>query len=660
MNDAKSNVKAPQSEDAVGAPSVFGAKTLRRTIALGISIGLLVVLVSGLLSYLLYKRAAQCADEATRLGSATIAVLHLSAAVVDAETGQRGYLLTGKDEYLQPYRSALENLSTLTRQVRTLLLNDPLESRIDAFQLSIGAKLAEMAQTIEQRRNGDVSGSVATVLSDRGKLLMDDLRTQANQVTEELIARRLSNIRGMKSYYQTAAVVVGGGTALLFSFLFLFGFLLSRQIALYERTDREIASLQKLQIATERTARSEAERMVRMQSDFVATLSHELRTPLNSVLGWAQILRKHAPAGTELESGLDTIERNARSQGQMIEDLLDTTRIASGKIRLDVQKVNPSQVIQAAVESIRPTAGSKGIRIETTLDPRTNLIHGDPSRLQQVIWNLVSNAVKFTPRGGKIQVSLRRVNSSLLIEVTDNGIGMESELLPHIFERFRQGDSGTSRSVGGLGLGLAIAKQLVELHGGAIWASSPGVDRGSTFTVQLPLLISQKSETAFQDQPVSPRAIPLGHVGVRLEGTKVLIVDDDQDSREVLQKIMNDAGAETLTASSARTAIASLPNFRPHVLISDIGMPEQDGYDFLRAVRALSPGEGGQTPAIALSALARSQDRTQALLAGFQVHAAKPIEPSEIIAQVAGLSGVRQSGAPARAGAGAPPSELDG
>ncbi len=388
-------------------------------------------------------------------------------------------------------------------------------------------------------------------------------------------------------------------------------------------------------LASEREARSHAERLSRVKDEFVATLSHELRTPLNAILGWSQLIRKPDAKPAAIASGLEVIERNARSQAQMIEDLLDMSRIVSGKLRLDVQRVNLLAVIEQALLSARPAAEAKGIRLSSVLDPRTNLVQGDPTRLQQIIWNLLSNAIKFTPRGGRVQVVLKRVHSSVQTVVSDSGKGINPALLDAIFERFRQEDSSTTRQFGGLGLGLAIVKQLVELHGGSVRAASEGEGKGSTFTIELPLAALHAS------------SMPLPFDLPELAGVRVLIVDDDEDCRDLMSRILAECHATVAWASSAKEALTIFTTMRPDVILSDIGMPVDDGYTLIRTVRALPHAEGGGTPAAALTALARSEDRTRALLAGFQVHVSKPVEPSELLAVVVSLAQLH-GGAPRR------------
>lgn len=395
----------------------------------------------------------------------------------------------------------------------------------------------------------------------------------------------------------------------------------------YEREREEL--LERAQVA-----QADAERASHLKDEFLATLSHELRTPLNAILGWSQLLSSSASAG-DLDEGLDAIRRNARAQTQLIDDLLDMSRIISGKVRLNVQATDLSTVIEAAIESVRPAAEAKGIRITRVLNSDAGGVAGDSTRLQQVFWNLLSNAIKFTPKGGKVDVVLARVNSHFEITISDNGIGIASEHLPFIFERFRQADSSTTRTHGGLGLGLSIVKNLIELHGGTVEARSAGEGSGSTFVVSLPLGPLRGSHE--RAHPVVSNQ-PIDNPHIELTNVRVLVVDDEPDARHLIQHALARCGAEVRGAGSAAEGLAALRDFLPQVLISDIGMPGTDGYEFLRQVRQLTADEGGATPAIALTAFARSEDRMQAMLAGYQVHVAKPIEPQELAVTVQSLS----------------------
>jgi len=389
-------------------------------------------------------------------------------------------------------------------------------------------------------------------------------------------------------------------------------------------------------LESERAARSAAEHANRLKDEFLATVSHELRTPLNAILGWSQLLTVNCNP-TDLQQGLEAIQRNARVQTQLIEDLLDMSRILSGKVRLDVQATDVATVIEAAVDAVQLSADAKSIRLRKILDPQAGPVSGDPTRLQQVFWNLLSNAIKFTPKGGRVDVLLERVNSHLEVTVHDSGVGIKPEHLPVVFERFRQVDSSITRNYGGLGLGLAIVKHLVELHGGTVRAKSAGEGQGATFIVALPLAPLRSSEVRIH--PTAPQASVLDCESLSLEQVKILMVDDEADSRALVTRLLGQCGAEVRTAASAEEGLQVLIDFQPDVLISDIGMPGKDGYQFIRDIRALEAISGGKLPAIALTAFARSEDRTRAMMAGYHTHIAKPIEPQELLATVGSLAG---------------------
>ena len=407
---------------------------------------------------------------------------------------------------------------------------------------------------------------------------------------------------------------------------------------------RQLADERESLLESERVARAETQRVSLMKDEFLANLSHELRTPLNAILGWSQVIASGRATEADLKQGMETIQRNAREQARLIEDLLDVSRIVSGKVRLDVQETDLSVVVQQALNSVRPSAEAKDIRLRQIIDPSITSVSGDPGRLQQVVWNLLSNAVKFTPNGGKVDVILQRVSSHIEITVTDSGIGVEPEFLPFLFERFRQADSSATRSHRGLGLGLSIVKQLVELHGGTVQAESRGENKGATFIVRLPLVPIRSA--ARREHPTAPPAVAVQSDRIDLTGVRVLVVDDEADARELIKRVLTQCGAEVRCAASAPQALEMLLADRPDVVISDIGMPHMDGYDFMRRVRQLPPLEGRRLPAIALTAFARSVDRTRAIMAGYQMHMAKPIEPQELVATVASFAGrlVRPAG----------------
>ncbi|QEH37491.1 Sensory/regulatory protein RpfC [Aquisphaera giovannonii] len=384
-------------------------------------------------------------------------------------------------------------------------------------------------------------------------------------------------------------------------------------------------------------AKEEAEAANRMKDEFLAVLSHELRTPLNAIIGWARILRTPGIGEEDRAEGLDVIDRNAKVQAQLIEDLLDISRIITGKLVLDVQRVDLGEVVGAALDAVAPAAQAKGIRITKVLDPSAGPVSGDPNRLQQVVWNLLTNAVKFTPGGGQVQVLLERVNSHVELSVIDTGQGIAPEFLPHAFDRFRQADGSTTRRHGGLGLGLSIVKQLAEMHGGSVRVKSPGEGQGSTFVVALPIaaVLPEQAGPARPGQPgVAPSSDPCE--GNQLGGLRVLLVDDEPDARHLMSRVLGGCGADVEAASSVAEALDRIGDFRPDVLISDIGMPERDGYDLIRNVRRIFSAK--DLPAAALTAFARPEDRMRAMRAGFQVHVAKPVDPEELVAVVATLA----------------------
>ena len=396
-------------------------------------------------------------------------------------------------------------------------------------------------------------------------------------------------------------------------------------------------------LESERAARADAERAGRMKDEFLATLSHELRTPLNAILGWATIIRGSGNDPDDVTQGIEVIERNARAQSQIIEDLLDMSRIISGKVRLDVQRVDLAAIVTAAVATARPTAEAKGVQLAAVIDPLHGVaINGDASRLQQVLWNLLSNAVKFTPKGGRVQVMLARVNSHLEISIIDTGEGIGTEFLPYVFDRFRQADASTTRRHGGLGLGLSIVKQLVELHGGSIRAQSGGSGLGTSFVVVLPLTSLRADTEPEEDRrhprvPADPGKPPSACPD--LSDLRVLVVDDEADARGVVKRLLEDCHAIVTATGSVDEAVELVSTGQFDVLVSDIGMPGDDGYSLLRRVRRLGSRTGSNIPAIALTAYARVEDRVRAIAAGFQMHVAKPVESVELVTMVAGAAG---------------------
>jgi signal transduction histidine kinase/CheY-like chemotaxis protein len=378
----------------------------------------------------------------------------------------------------------------------------------------------------------------------------------------------------------------------------------------------------------------EARNANRMKDEFLAVLSHELRTPLNAIVGYSRLLRGRVLTGEKAERGLDTLERNATALTQIVEDVLDVSRIVAGKVRLDVQPVELPLIVDNAVATVQPAADAKHLRVQVVVDPRVGPVAGDPDRLQQIVWNLLANAVKFTPKGGRVQVRLERVNSHVEIVVSDTGIGIRADFLPHVFDRFRQADGGSTRKTGGLGLGLAIVRHLVELHGGTVEAASAGEDKGSTFRVRLPIMIVQPERTdATREHPRTERTEPLADLD-DLHGVHVLAIDDDADALSLLQVVLETAGA-TVTSSNAPTeAIRLIEQTGPDAVIIDLGMPEMDGFTVIRQIRQSTNPAVRDVPAAALTAFARSEDRTKALRSGFEIHLSKPVDPGELVASV--------------------------
>jgi signal transduction histidine kinase/CheY-like chemotaxis protein len=391
----------------------------------------------------------------------------------------------------------------------------------------------------------------------------------------------------------------------------------------------------------EATYQQHAEEMAeasRLKDEFLATVSHELRTPLNAILGWAQLCRGDKLDDAARAHALETIEQSAKIQARLIEDLLDISRIVTGKMRLDVGVVQLADVVEAAIETVRPAADAKEISVHTRMPSAAGSVFGDAKRLQQVAWNLISNAIKFTPRGGTVHVQLERHNSHVELTISDTGVGIKASFLPYVFDAFRQADSSSTRLHKGLGLGLDIVRRLVELHGGTVHAESAGEGQGATFRVRLPVAprdaVSRDSTRSYgpSGRNMVEEAAPA------LRGLRVVLVDDDSSAREMLTAMLARCGVEVTAAASAAEGLVAVQRLKPHVLLSDIEMPEEDGYTLIRKVRELSPEQGGRTPALALTAYTRVEDRSRAFLAGFQMHLAKPVESEELIVAIATLA----------------------
>jgi PAS domain S-box-containing protein len=402
-------------------------------------------------------------------------------------------------------------------------------------------------------------------------------------------------------------------------------------------TDRKRAEEERTLLLA--SARAEADAANGLKDEFLATVSHELRTPLSAILGWSQMLVSGKLDEQESKRALETILRNARAQKEIIEDLLDISRIITGKLRLDIRSVEINSVIEAGVEGLRPAADARNIHLQTTIDPRIGPISADPDRLQQIIWNLLSNAIKFTPQGGRVEVRLQSVDSHVEIIISDTGQGIEPELLLHVFDRFRQSDSSTTRRHGGLGLGLSIVRQLVELHGGTVTAESPGAGAGTTFKVILPVTSEEPDPNDIEktSHPIIEGNSPTDS-SPSLDGLRVLVVDDERDSRELVAAALMVSGAEVASFGSAIEALEEMERQQFDVLVSDIGMPEMDGYWLIDKIRQLPAERGGRIPAVALTAYAGIEDRRRVLLAGYQMHIPKPVEPAELTSFLANLA----------------------
>jgi PAS domain S-box-containing protein len=680
----------------------------------------------------------------------------------DAETGERGYIITGEETYLEPYQAALGQIDRHVQAVRDLTVDNPSQqARIPLLRKKTADRLLLLKQSIDLRRQGQVEAARQLIGSGVGKSTMDDLRqlieamerderdllrtrTEASATSarftyltfiaanviaclllvgssylalsgirtrrraeatlfqqRQLLEVTLSSIgdgviatdnKGAVRFLNPVAealtgwkqkdaegrhittvfnivnedtrqavenpairtiregVIVGlanhtvlvrkdgveipiddSGSPIKDSR----GVLLGSILIFRDITDRRTAENERARLfAAEKHAREQAEIASRSKDEFVATMSHELRTPLNAILGWAQMLRTGRLDPKQTADGLDTIERNAKMQRQLIEDLLDMSRVMTGKLSLDLRAVDLAQVIEASVDSIRPSVIAKSIDLKVQLNPGGGLVSGDPDRLQQIMWNLLSNSVKFTPRHGHIEVRLNRLESNFEIVVSDSGTGISEEFLPYVFNRFSQANTTTERQYGGLGLGLAIVRHLVEGHGGTIRAASGGLGKGATFTVSLPIRAVSGDLDLIG---TSGDNVHMLAESIRLDGVSVMIVDDEADSRALLETILTQRGAEVRTCRSSAEALTVIQNWVPSIIVSDLAMPEQDGYSFIRKLRSMS-GKSRTIPAVALTARARTEDRLQTLAAGFQQHLIKPVDAAELVMVIASLS----------------------
>ena len=569
----------------------------------------------------------------------------LLATYVDAETAVRGYLLTGDDSYLEPYRAAHAAFARPDLRLKSPLTSERESAALRGQIQALGVqRMAALETVLSERREHGQDAALAIVREGAGKSLMDNIRTLAARLDDELNASMSALLAAAKkrlafttSVYFSTSVIVAAALIALF-FLTRTQFAERERLATAERTARDrVESL----LASERAAHSEATHANKLKDEFLAVVSHELRTPLNAILGWTTLLRDGADDAQELKEGLDTIDRNAHAQARLIDDLLDVSRIISGKVRLRIREVDLRTLALAVVDGLRPAAEARGVKLALNVKDGITTVLGDPDRLQQVAWNLVSNAIKFTPRNGEVEVSVAQTDTAVALEVRDTGHGIRADFLPRIFDRFSQEDASTTRGQGGLGLGLSIARHLVELHGGTITARSKGEGMGATFRFEIPMTPVHQFKDPSADQPSAHISLPGRTNGsaqtTRLDGLRILAVDDQPDTLAVLDRVLTRAGAEVRTSLNVADAIASLHEWVPGCILSDIGMPGQDGYSFIRQLRAMSPPLR-TVPTVALTAFARESDRALALEAGFDAHLAKPMDAAALLQKVASLT----------------------
>lgn len=569
----------------------------------------------------------------------------LLAAYVDAETGARGFLLTGEEPYLQPYDAALATLARSDLRIKSLLEPEKELAELRGRIETLGSqKMDSLERLIAERRTHGPESSMATLRQSRGKGLMDDIRALAAKLDAELAAtmkglladaeRRLAFTTSV--YFSTSVIVAAALIGIFF--LTRRHFAERETLAVAQRVSH--ARVESL-LASERAAHSAATHANKLKDEFLAVVSHELRTPLNAILGWTTLLREGAENAQELKEGLDTIDRNAHAQARLIDDLLDVSRIISGKVRLRIGEVDLRALALAVVDGLRPAADARGVKIALLASKDAAEVLGDPDRLEQVLWNLVNNAIKFTPRAGSVEISIERAGSSVALEVRDTGQGIRADFLPRIFDRFAQQDASTTRGQSGLGLGLSITRHLVELHGGTITARSAGEGLGATFHVEIPMIAVRELREQLDGRPTGRTPLPTMANAVlpnaRLDGIRILAVDDQADTLAVIHRVFTRAGADVRTALNVAAALTILREWEPACIVSDIGMPERDGYSFMRELRDL-PSPLRNVPTVALTAFARDSDRALALEAGFTDHLSKPVNTVALLQKVAMLT----------------------
>jgi len=618
---------------------------MKKSLLLGFAALLLLLFVDAGMSLHTAAQLRMSQSRIVEVAGIRIELRALLAAYVDAETGARGYLLMGEETYLEPFETARATLARSDLRLKTLLTPEKelteLRGRIEALG---SQRMDALERLIAEQREHGREAALALLRQSRSKELMDNIRTLAAKLDAELAATMQGLLADAEQrlafstsvYFSTSVLVAAALIALFFLTRRQFG---EREtLAVAQRVSH--ARVESL-LASERAAHSEATHANKLKDEFLAVVSHELRTPLNAILGWTSLLRESAEDPQELKEGLDTIDRNAHAQARLIDDLLDVSRIISGKVRLRISEVDLRALALTVTDGLRPAAEARGVKIALTANDEATEVLGDPDRLEQVVWNLVNNAIKFTPRGGSVEISVARAGSSIALEVRDTGQGIRAEFLPRIFDRFSQQDASTTRGQSGLGLGLSITRHLVELHGGTITASSAGEGLGATFHVEIPMIAVRELKDQLDDRPTGRAPVPtlantVVHNG-RLDGMNILAVDDQADTLAVIHRVLTRAGAEVRTALSVADAFAMLRGWEPGCIISDIGMPGRDGYSFIRELRELPPPLR-TVPVIALTAFARDSDRALALEAGFTDHLAKPVDTAALLQKVATLT----------------------
>jgi signal transduction histidine kinase/ActR/RegA family two-component response regulator len=577
----------------------------------------------------LQARAAQWVDYTDRVIGA---IQQVQTVVLAAESGVRGYVITHDRSFLAPYEEAVSHADDGFDTLERLLADHALQlQRVRALRALHARWMRYAADVVrrEERNARDVSLEEHRV----AKQMIDEERMRFRTLLDEEGALRVQRV-SRTNQFTRQLVMTSVLTTLVFGVLL--AWVTRRELTMLAQSYAHL-------LAHEKQARRTAEVASQLKDEFLGTVSHELRTPLTAILGWVQMMRSGSVPPDRQPKALEAIQRNAKTQAQLVADLLDMSRLVSGKLRIEVAPVDIARVLDDAIAAVRPAAMAKQISIERTDGDGVSAVMGDAERLQQIFWNLLSNAVKFTPAGGRVRVGLRRVDNQIEVAVSDNGIGIRPALLPQVFQRFWQADSGLTRGHGGLGIGLALVRHLVELHGGTVGVASEGEGCGSTFTVRIPIAPMRIPEKA----PLRPRTSHVEHEGERgslgIDGLDVLVVEDEPDTREIVASILSHDRANVRTAASAREALAEIEKAPPDVIVSDIGMPEMDGYELIRNVRAQKAKRIGDTPAIALTAFAREGDRARALAAGFDLHVAKPIAPDELTAAVARMARRRVS-----------------